>query len=93
MKRYQIYYDGYDKPFCQMDTVSGETFDADGQPMKRFPDFVYKQWEQGGGRIEERDHMLGYEPPAKENDDDGYSGSTPPPWLDEFEYIDWCMTH
>lgn len=30
MKRYQIYYDGYNKPFCQMDTVSGEAFDADG---------------------------------------------------------------
>ena len=53
MKRYQIYYDGYDKPFCQMDTVSGETFDADGQLMKRFPDFVYEQWERGAGRIEE----------------------------------------
>ena len=29
----------------------------------------------------------------EENDDDEYSGSTPPPWLDEFEYIDWCITH
>ena len=91
MKRYQIYYDGYDKPFCQMDTASGDVFDADGRPMKRFPDFVYEQWEQGGGRIEEQDYMLGQEPRMEE--DDEYSGSTPPPWLDEFEYIDWCMTH
>ena len=33
------------------------------------------------------------------NDDDeedeyeGYSRSNPPPWLDEFEYIDFMMTH
>lgn len=87
MKRYQIYYDGYDKPFCQIDTVSGDIFDPDGKSMKRAPDYVYEQWVHGGGRIEEQDHMLGYKPPVKN------SGSTPPPWLDEFEYIDWCMTH
>lgn len=28
-----------------------------------------------------------------DDDDDDRYGSTPPPWLDEFEYIDWCMTH
>lgn len=102
MKRYRIFYDGYDRPFCQMDSETGEIFDVDGMPTERLPDFVYEEWEQGGGRIEERDRMLGQKPtesaPTAQSasayeDDDDYRGSTPPPWLDEFEYIDWLMTH
>ena len=89
MKRYKIYYDGFDKLFCQMDVESGEVFDASGKTMQKFPNYVYEQWVRGGGRIEERDYMIGQEPQRKAADDD----DSPPPGLDEFEYTDWCITH
>ena len=65
MKRYKIYYDGFDKLFCQMDVESGEVFDASGKTMQKFPDYVYEQWVRGGGRIEERNYMIGQEPQRK----------------------------
>ena len=89
MKRYKIYYDGFDKPFCQIDSVSGKIVDAEGKPLPPFPDYVFSQWERGGGRIEERDYLLGQEPPVKKEKSD----DSPPPGLDEFEYIDWCIAH
>ena len=98
MVRYLNYYDGYGRFFCRMDAESGEVFDEDGTPLPRLPDFVYEEWERGGGRIKE-DCVFESEPTEvpipsvdDENDDDDW-GSTPPPWLDEFEYIDWVMTH
>ncbi len=35
------------------------------------------------------------EPEAAEEEDEyaGYTRENPPPWLDEFEYIDFMMTH
>ena len=99
MVRYLNYYDGYGRFFCRMDAESGEVFDEDGTPLPRLPDFVYEEWERGGGRIKE-EWMGEPELPAvqesyddDDEDDDDDWGSTPPPWLDEFEYIDWVMTH
>ena len=98
MKRTLTYYDGYGRLFCRMDPESGEVFDENGTPLSRLPDFVYEEWERGGGRIEE-DCVFEPEPPAvqescdEDDDDDDDWGSTPPPWLDEFEYIDWIMSH
>ena len=99
MKRILTYYDGYGRFFCRMDAETGEVFDEDGTPLKRLPDFVYEEWERGGGRIEE-ELTPESEPTAEQyryddddDDDDDDWGSTPPPWLDEFEYIDWLMSH
>jgi len=38
------------------------------------------------------DGKKNYDEPEDEDDDDD-DGDTPPPYLDEFEYIDWCITH
>ena len=33
------------------------------------------------------------EPEKEEDPYEGYTRENPPPWLDEFEYIDFMMTH
>lgn len=88
MERYLHYFDRNGGLIYQKDRKTGEFFDYSGKLIAEPEADILSRWENEGGKILECCMMNGRAEKRKCDDDD-----TPPPWLDEFEYIDWCMTH